>query len=295
MESFRHLYPFQSRFMDRCGLRYHYLDEGTGDPLVMIHGNPTWSFYFRELVNELSSGYRTIVPDHIGCGLSDKPDDHNYHYTLESRVDDLEALLDHLGIADKITLIVHDWGGMIGLAYALRHITRIRRLVITNTSGFLPPGGKAIPFRLWLIRHIAPFAAPAVRGLNAFSVGALYMATGKGLSNDVKAGLKAPYNNWKNRIATLRFVQDIPVKPSDPSYALVRHVDDNLIRLKDISMMICWGAKDFVFDLDYLAEWRRRFPDAEVHEFPDAGHYILEDEAPAMRQLIRGFLDRHPI
>ena len=85
------------RDFDRDGLRLHYLDEGEGEPVVMVHGNPTWSFYYRKLVEALTGSYRTIVPDHIGCGLSDKPGDDRYAYTLESRVDDLEALLDHLG------------------------------------------------------------------------------------------------------------------------------------------------------------------------------------------------------
>src|SRR5205823_3246531 len=111
-------------------------------PVVMLHGNPTWSFYYRNLVLSLRDSYRTIVPDHIGCGLSDKPDDSRYRYTLESRVTDLEALLEHLGVTCDITLVVHDWGGMIGLAYAVRHPERIRRLVILNTGAFHLPRTK---------------------------------------------------------------------------------------------------------------------------------------------------------
>src|SRR5271165_2460087 len=99
------------RDLDRGGLKLHFLDEGQGEPVVMAHGNPTWSFHFRRLVEALAQDYRIVVPDHIGCGLSDKPDDSRYHYTLASRVDDLEALLDHLGIDRDVTLIVHDWGG----------------------------------------------------------------------------------------------------------------------------------------------------------------------------------------
>src|SRR4051812_50003304 len=99
------------RDLDRGGLRYHYLDEGEGEPLLMVHGNPTWSFYYRGLVEGLRDSYRTIVPDHIGCGLSDKPDDSRYDYTLESRVADLEALVDHLGLDGGLTLGVYDSGG----------------------------------------------------------------------------------------------------------------------------------------------------------------------------------------
>ena len=145
ISKFRHLYPFKSHYMDINGLNYHFLDEGHGDPVVMIHGNPTWSFYYRKLVEGLSVRFRTVVPDHIGCGLSDKPDVHRYDYRLKSRVDDLENLLHHLGINKNITLVLHDWGGMIGMAYALRYPERIDRFVIMNTAAFLPPKGKTLP------------------------------------------------------------------------------------------------------------------------------------------------------
>src|SRR5512137_1165151 len=120
-------YPFAGHYLDLDGLRLHYLDEGSGEPVVMLHGNPTWSFYYRNLVLALRDKYRCIVPDHIGCGMSDKPGDDRYDYTLQSRVDDLEALLDSLGVTNGITLVVHDWGGMIGMAYATRHPERIKR------------------------------------------------------------------------------------------------------------------------------------------------------------------------
>ncbi len=276
--------------MDLDGLKYHYLDEGAGDPVVMIHGNPTWSFYFRNLVKAVSSQFRAIVPDHIGCGLSDKPDAQTYNYRLKSRADDLEHLLNHLDLKENITLIVHDWGGMIGMVYALRYPERIKRLVIMNTAGFFPPGDKGLPLRLWLVRNILPFAVPAVLGFNLFSRAALYMASRKGLSKDVRAGLTGPYNSWKNRIATLKFVQDIPVSKKDPSYSLVKNVDENLHKLSGIPMLICWGRHDFVFDSVFLAEWQRRFPHATVHEFSDAGHYVLEDAADEIIPLVRDFL-----
>jgi len=290
--NFCHLYPFKSHFMDLDGLTYHYLDEGEGEPVVMLHGNPTWSFYYRELVKSLAPQFRAIVPDHIGCGLSDKPDTERYDYRLKSRVNDLERLMDHLGLKERISLIVHDWGGMIGMIYALRHTERIRRIVITNTAGFFPPAEKRLPLRLWLVRNLIPFAVPAVLGLNLFSRAALYMAPRKKLSKAVRAGLTAPYNSWDNRIATLRFVQDIPLTRKDPSYSLVKYADDNLHRLADIPMLICWGKHDFVFDAAYLAEWRRRFPHADVREFPDAGHYLLEDAADEIIPLVRDFLNQ---
>jgi len=276
--------------MDLNGLKYHFLDEGTGDPVVMIHGNPTWSFYFRELVKGLSPKFRTIVPDHIGCGLSDKPGIDRYDYRLNSRVNDLEALLDDLEIKEKITLIVHDWGGMIGMAYAVKYPERIARIVIMNTAAFFPPKGKPIPMRLRLVRDLWPISIPAVLGLNLFACGALFMAAHKGLDKAVKSGLIAPYNSWGNRIATLKFVQDIPISKKDPSYDRVKQVDENLHKLAHIPMLICWGKHDFVFDIDYLAEWQRRFPNAAVHLFSDAGHYVLEDVAEDILALIKGFV-----
>ena len=290
ISAIRHLYPFESHYIKINSLNYHFLDQGSGDPVVMLHGNPTWSFYFRNLIKGLSSQFRTIVPDHMGCGLSDKPDIDHYDYRLKSRVDDLENLLDILGINQNITLVLHDWGGMIGMAYALRHPERIRRFVIMNTAAFLLPEGKALPVRLRLIRNIKPCAALAVLGFNIFARGALFMASYKGLAEDVKSGLIAPYNSWNNRIATLKFVQDIPVRKKDPSYRLAKHVDDNLHRLSHIPMLILWGEHDFVFDMDYLLQWRCRFPDAKVKTFKDAGHYVLEDAADRIVPMVKSFL-----
>ncbi|UCF93777.1 MAG: alpha/beta fold hydrolase [Desulfobacterales bacterium] len=292
---FQHLYPFKSHYLDLNGHKYHYLDEGSGDPIVMLHGNPTWSFYFRELIKGLSTRFRTIAPDHMGCGLSDKPDPRIYAYRLQSRVADLEALLQFLELKAKLTLVLHDWGGIIGMACAAQHPERIRRLVVMNTAAFLPPDGKRIPLRLNLIRNIRPLAAMAVLGFNLFARGALHMASHKRLARDVKAGLIAPYSDWKNRMATLKFVQDIPLNPKDPSYAIVAAVDDKLQQFGHLPTLICWGAHDFVFDMDYLAEWQRRFPAAEVHCFADAAHYVMEDVPDKIVPLVADFLQRHPL
>src|SRR5262249_22136183 len=154
---------------------------GQAEPLVMVHGNPTWSFYFRDLVAGLRDRYRVIVPDHIGCGLSDKPGDDRYDYTLESRARDLETLLDHLGVRDNVTLVLHDWGGMIGMTWAHWHPERVKRLVILNTSAFLLPAGKVLPWQIWLVRN-TPLGPLLVRGLNLFSRGAVNSCVVKPLS-----------------------------------------------------------------------------------------------------------------
>ncbi|MBN2560780.1 MAG: alpha/beta fold hydrolase [Phycisphaerae bacterium] len=295
VQAWRDLYPFEGHYLDQHGLRYHYVDEGCGEPVVMVHGNPTWSFHFRELVKALRGSYRCVVPDHIGCGLSDKPGDDRYDYVLERRVDDIEALLDHLGLARGVTLVMHDWGGMIGMACALRRPERVARLIVMNTAAFLMPTDKNLPWRLWALHGRNPLASLLVRGLNLFAWGATFMATAKGLPRDVRRGLTAPYDAWASRIATLRFVQDIPLRPGDRSYNLAKWVDDHLHVLADVPMLICWGERDFVFDRHFLTEWRRRFPKAEVHAFSDAGHYVLEDARDEIVLLVRGFLTRHPI
>jgi haloalkane dehalogenase len=288
---FKHLYPFKSNFLTIDGFRYHYIDEGDGEPLVMIHGNPTWSFYFRALIREFSPRFRTIAMDHIGCGLSEKPSVVQYDYTLQRRVSDLKIFLDRMiEPQQKINLVVHDWGGMIGMVYALQHLHRIQRLIVLNTAAFLPPDGQPIPLRLRAIRDLKSFSRAAVLGLNLFARSALFMASGKKLPPDVKAGLIAPYNCPQNRIATFMFVRDIPIKKTDPSYPLVKQVDDTLFQLGDIPMLICWGMKDFVFDKTYLEEWQKRFPGAIVHRFEDAGHYILEDEPQKVIDCIRDFM-----
>src|SRR3954452_6606325 len=263
------------RDLDRDGLRYHYLDEGEGEPLVMVHGNPTWSFYFRGLVAGLRDSYRTIVPDHIGCGLSDKPDDARYAYTLESRIDDLEALVDHLGLDAGLTLVVHDWGGAMGLGYATRHPERVARLVVLNTAAFHLPATKAFPWPLWICRD-TPLGAWMVRGLNAFCRGAALVGCKRNpMPRALRAAYVAPYDSWANRIAVHRFVQDIPLRPGDRAYDLVTEVQDRLGQLAGVPMLIAWGLKDFVFDRHFLEEWMDRFPGAEVHAYANAGHYIL--------------------
>lgn len=287
-------YPFIDHHLNRGGLRYHYLDEGRGDPLVMLHGNPTWSFYYRNLVLGLRDSYRTIVPDHIGCGLSDKPDDAHYEYSLRQRVADLEALLDHLEVRDNLTLILHDWGGMIGMAYAHHHPERIKRLVLLNTAAFPLPSSKRLPWSLKLCR--LPLLGPLLlRGLNAFCRGALHYCVQRPLPVEVQNGYLAPYDSWRNRIAVLRFVQDIPLDADDRGFDLVKAVGDGLHRFVSLPILICWGDRDFVFDHHFFDEWRRRFPSAEVHEFPDAGHYVLEDAGAEILPLIRDFLRRHPL
>ncbi|MET0655318.1 MAG: alpha/beta fold hydrolase [Pseudoxanthomonas sp.] len=290
-------YPFTPKqFEVRPGLSMSYLDEGPrdGEVVVMLHGNPSWSYYWRNLVSGLGDQYRCIVPDHIGMGLSDKPDDRDYDYTLQSRIDDVTALLDHLRIAGPVTLAVHDWGGMIGFGWALTHAAQVKRLVITNTAAFPLPAAKKMPWQLSLGRD-SKFGAFIIRAFNAFSSGASYQGVETKMPNDVRRAYVSPYDSWAHRIATLRFMQDIPLHPGDKAWALVEAAGQRLPQFADRPAFIGWGLKDFVFDKHFLAGFRAALPNAEVTAFEDAGHYVLEDKQAELVPAIRRFLDENPL
>lgn len=275
-EGWRALYPFAPHYLDLDGLRMHYVDEGAGKPVLFVHGNPTWSFYWRNLITALAPNHRVIAPDHIGCGLSDKPQ--GWTYRLADHIANLERLVLELDLRE-ITLGVHDWGGAIGLGVAGRHPERFSRLLIFNTGAFPAPH---IPTRIAACR-IPGFGALGVRGLNGFARAATFMATEKGLPKEVAAGLVAPYDNWADRIATLRFVEDIPMKPSHPSWSTLVGVDEGLKRLAHLPVTIFWGERDWCFTPYFREQFQLRFPNAEVHKYEDAGHYVVEDAIERIR------------
>jgi cis-3-alkyl-4-acyloxetan-2-one decarboxylase len=317
-------YPFAPRRIEiRPGIALSYLDEGPrdGEVVVMLHGNPSWSYYWRHLVLGLrdpaaGKAYRCIVPDHVGMGLSDKPDDAaaasphaahgrasvaggrtpgaTYAYTLQSRVDDLSALLDRLGITGPVTLAVHDWGGMIGFGWALSHVAQVERLVILNTAAFPLPTAKPMPWQLSLGRD-SRIGGWLIRRFNLFARGAAWLGTQRRLPAAVRRAYIAPYSGWRNAIATLRFMQDIPLREGDPAWPLVAEAGRRLHEFADRPAFIGWGLRDFVFDRHFLEGFRRALPDAEVHAFEDAGHYVLEDRHEVLVPAIRAFLDANPI
>ncbi len=289
------LYPFADHFLARSAGRLHYLDEGAGDPVVLLHGNPTWSFYYRHLVLALRDHYRCVAPDHIGCGLSDKPPESLYDYSLKSRIDDLEALLDHLGLRENLTLVLHDWGGMIGMGYAARHPERIKRIVASNTAAFHLPKTKRLPRSLWLGRNTR-LGAWLILNRNAFCrAAAKWCVARKPLPPEVREMYLRPYDSPEHRIAVLKFVQTIPLRPTDPGYDIVSQVEESLPKFRDVPTLLLWGMKDFVFDEHFLAEWQRHLPHAEVHTWPDCGHYLLEDAGDEATARVREFLAKHPV
>lgn len=285
----RKLYPFNTRHDPiRSNLLMHTVDEGSGPPVVCVHGNPTWSFYYRNLILRLRDRYRMIVPDHIGCGLSDRPPESRYRYTLASRIEDLETLLTKLIPGEPYRMVVHDWGGMIGLGAALRDPSRLQQLVILNTAGFLLPETRHFHLLLRFARTDA--GGLLIRRFNAFTRGALrWGSLRKPMDPDVRKNYLAPYKTYADSLAVHRFVQDIPVKPDDAAYDATLYVDQHLNALKDIPKLIIWGRNDFIFDDAFLDEWRRRCPEARFEVMESAGHLVLEDEPERACSLIEEF------
>lgn len=277
-------YPFSSHYFPHKDGRIHYIDEGSGPVVVMVHGNPTWSFFFRRLISRLQKNHRVIALDHMGCGLSDKPSD--YPYLLAQHIENLEKLLDHLHI-DRFSLIVHDWGGAIGIGCAVNRLERLEKLVVMNTAAFR---SSRMPWRIRLCR--LPFLGEIiVRLFNGFARPATFMAVTKKMDAAVAAAYLAPYDSWHNRVAISRFVQDIPMEPSHPSYATLLRIEEKLplIRDRNVPMLIIWGGRDFCFNDTFFAEWRKRFPEAQSHYFNDGGHYILEDKGEEIGPIVQAF------
>lgn len=283
----RALYPFEGRRLAIGGTTLHALDEGADrarPAVLLLHGNPTWSFAFRDLVLRLRPRFRCVAPDHAGCGLSDKPRDYPYH--LARHVDNARAVLDALGVG-RYVLIAHDWGGAIGVGLALREPERVAGLVLMNTAAFLGPAPLRIRLCRW--RFLGDLA---IRGLNLFSRGLLAMGTAKPLPPAVAAGYLAPYGDWAGRAGVMGFLRDIPLERSHPTRGLLERLERDLPLLRGKPALLAWGLRDFCFTPGYLGRWKRELPGAEVRAFPEAGHLVMEDAAAELGPLVEGFLAR---
>ena len=286
IDAWRRLYPFDSHFIELSGqVRLHYVDEGDGRPVLMVHGNPTWSFYYRRLIQALSPSHRTIAVDHIGCGLSDKPQD--YRYQLSQHISNLVELIESLDLR-QTTLIAHDWGGAIGIGAVQQCSDRFDRIVLLNTGAFPPP---FIPFRIRVCRWPI-FGRLALLGFNAFARAAVKMATEQtgGLQSEVAAGMLAPYDSWNNRIAIYQFVKDIPLSRSHPTWAVLETIERQLADLSDKEIHLCWGMKDWCFRPECLERFIKHWPAADVRRFQEAGHYVLEDAYEGIERLLKEWL-----
>jgi len=279
-------YPFLSRYLHIDGGKLHYIDEGEGPVIVMVHGNPTWSYYFRHLISVLRADHRVIAVDHMGCGLSDKPQ--KYNYCLANHIDNLEQLLSHLQI-DRFSLVVHDWGGAIGLGCAVHRIGSLDKIALMNTAALR---STRLPQRIRLCR-LPILGEILVRLLNGFAWPAQFMAVNRKLAKEVAKAYLAPYNSWKNRIAIYNFVRDIPLTENHKSYGLLADIEKRLPQLRDaaIPMVILWGGGDFCFNDHFFNEWIERFPEAKQHYFADGGHYVLEDKRTEIVALLQQFFE----
>lgn len=283
-------YPFTGRRVDLGGYAMHCLDEGEGETVLFVHGNPSWSFYFREAVKALRGSRRCLAPDHVGMGLSDRPDDSRYAYTLERRIADLGALMDRLAPSGPVSLVLHDWGGMIGMGWAVRNPARVARIAAFNTGCFRLPPGKALPPGLSLLR--GPLGALAIRGARLGRKAVLGTCTARrGLDPSVAAGYLEPLDGWDAARAAHRFVQDIPLGPEDRAWAVAADIEKRLDALRHVPVFLPWGMKDWVFDEAFLDGWVQRFPSAAVRRFPDCGHFLLEDAPGELVPLLADFLD----
>ncbi len=258
--------------------------------MLCVHGNPTWSFYWREVVRQFSGAHRVIAVDHIGCGLSDKPSQRQFPYNLASHRDNLNTLIDRLDLRD-ITLLAHDWGGAIGLSAAVQQVERMSGILLLNTAAFPPP---YVPWRIGVLRTPL-FGSAAIRGLNAFAGPAVSMAMSKtSLSPAVAAGLLYPYRSWADRVAIDSFVKDIPLSPAHPTFAVLTKLQQDLGKLSHLPKRLIWGMKDWCFRPECLERFLQHWPDAEAIRLADVGHYVIEDDPARTLAAIAEFVSRTP-
>ncbi len=290
--TWRKLYPFESHWLDVPGGRIHYLDERPDSAVVnqydatllFVHGNPTWSFHWRGLIGGLRGQFRCVAIDHLGCGLSAKP---QAALRLVDHIDNLDALVRKLDL-QSVTLVAQDWGGAIGLGAMLRKPERLERVVLFNTGAFTP---RYIPWRIRACR-LPIVGRLAVQGANLFSRAALRMTLARRarLEPAVAAGYLAPYDSWSNRRAVYGFVRDIPNGPGHPTWTTLSDIERQLPTLANRPALLVWGMRDWCFRPDCLERFLAAWPRAEVHRLEDVGHWVVEDAPDESLALVEQFL-----
>ena len=279
----RDSFPFRSRHFDSGDGSMHYVDEGSGAPIVLVHGTPTWSFLYRHLIHGLSARHRVVAAAHLGFGLSEKPE--GAPYRPEDHARRLAALIEHLGLSD-ITLVVHDFGGPIGLSYAIAHPERVARLVLFNTWMWSLEGDPAVVrgSRIaagWLGRFL-------YRRLNLSPKMLIPRVMGdrRKLTADAHRHYVDVFRTPAERTAPWVLARELLA--SGPWYDRLwgqRHL------LSGKPMLLLWGMKDPAFGPAYLERWRRAFPRAVAVTFQSAGHFVQEEEGGALVPIIERFVD----
>ncbi|QEF97134.1 Haloalkane dehalogenase [Stieleria maiorica] len=255
--------------------------------ILCVHGNPTWSYYYRGVAQRFGADYRVIAVDHIGCGHSDKPSQSEFAYTLANHQSNLAALIEHLDLSD-VVLLAHDWGGAIGLGSVVRCKPRFRGIMLLNTAAFPPP---YVPWRIAACR-IPVLGTLGVRGVNLFARAAITMAMSRNrMRPAVAANLLKPYDSWANRVAIDAFVRDIPLSKAAPTYQTLVDLENALPSLADLPSLLVWGMKDWCFRPECLRRFQSVWPSASSVEIDDAGHYVIEDAPGETLAAIGQFLD----
>jgi haloalkane dehalogenase len=273
-------YPFSPRYVEYQGLRLHYLDEGAGDPVVLFHGEPTWSFLYRNVIPPLvAAGYRVIAPDYPGFGRSDKPTDPAF-YTYERHIEYVEALLTPLGLTNA-TAVVQDWGGPIGLRVAVEHQDWFSSLVVMNTGLFTgaPPSEGFMKWRTFVERN----ADLPVRFIMERSMIQPW-------DDAVLQGYDAPFPDVDYKVGAHRFPLLVPLTPTDPGAAAMRAVASSLATW-DGRAVVMFSTQDPIFNTQVADRIAALIPGAGKPQFIDeAGHFLQEDQSAAVAQGIIDFL-----
>jgi len=278
----RQEYPFESHYLQVPAGRLHYVDEGSGPAVVMVHGNPAWSYLYRHLMKQLRPDYRCIAMDHIGFGLSDKPTD--WSYLPVDHAANLTALIDGLGLKG-ITLVVQDWGGPIGLSYAVARPENVSRIIIMNTWAW--PVNRD-PYYIAFSGFVGgPIGRMLIRRYNFFARTIMRQAFGDKRKLTVAAHehyLRA-LADPEDRTGCLIFPKQII--GSTPWLAQLR---DNMSRLNGKPTLIVWGMKDIAFREKELKRWERTFPEARSIRLSSVGHYVQEEAPEALAEAVVPFL-----
>jgi haloalkane dehalogenase len=270
-------YPFTSHFLEVDGGRLHYVDEGVGEPIVMVHGQPTWSFMYRHLIRDLSANYRCIAFDHIGFGLSDKPRD--WSYTPSQHADNLAMLVEHLDL-DPFTLIVHDWGGPIGLGYAVGHPGQIRRIVALDTWMWSMAEHAA---GRWFSKILgSALGQIGTRRFNLFINVFMKRALGPAWPG-VAAAYRGPFERPEDRHGCALFPRMLCVPWLDEIWQQ-RGV------LSGIPARLIWGGADPVFPAPMRERLASVFEDCDVSIHKGVGHFVAEELREQLATEIEPFL-----
>jgi len=289
---FEGTFPFTPHYHHVNGFDMHYVDEGSGEPIVLLHGDPTWGYLYRKFIPSLARQHRCIVPDQMGMGKSGASQA-LYPYRLRHHINNLESLLLHLDL-HQITLVLHDWGGPVGLGFAIRYPERIKRLILTNTWAFASWPGGSFPRLLTIIR--SERGEKFVLEKHGYLEPALIGTTNhpENLTEVVMDAYRAPFPTPESRRALLCWSRDIPVSEADPSYAEMQQIEAALPLFTNTPILLLWGMRDPVLNVSVLRIWQRLYPHATTYELADASHFLQEDAPEQMVRWIKEFLEANP-